>query len=641
MRLGFIKRESHLLDPEEILLDRKAEESADIQLEKLEKPISPVLIKGVFFLSLIFISLIIGKAFTIQLVDGADYRQRANNNRIRYSIISAPRGIIYDRFHHPLVMNSSSFSLEMVPIDLPLQVSDRENVINQVSHNFKVDKKEIEKILDQRGNRYSINPILIKPNLTMEEVRRFETLSLRNSGFEVIADNSRYYPEGEKLAHLIGYVGKISAADQEKYKDYPLLSIVGKSGLESYYETWLQGKAGKRLVEMDANNKIKQYLGEIPPQKGKDLYTTIDQGLQITLYDALQERAKELGIKGMAGVALNPQTGEILALVSLPSFDPNIMTKGGPTSAINNYLHSRSHPLFNRAVSGLYPPGSVIKPLMALAALKEHIIDPDYKMATDGKIVITSPYGNHQQYVYRDWQNNGIVDMRRAIAMSCNVYFWAIGGGWKNITGLGLEKIRKYWKDFGFAQKLGVDLPGESKAILPSKAWLKRIRPSDPTWKIGDTYNISIGEGGVALTPLQIAAYISTIANNGVLMKPHLRASEKPEAILKLDIDQKDLRVVQEGMRDVITSGTAKSLSSLPFSLAGKSGSPKFVRNGKVGYHALFAAYAPFENPQIVLFVLAENPPQGQVVTLSVVKKVLNWYWENRLSGKSMGVQLP
>jgi len=629
--LGFIKREKHLLDPEEVLLDRKAEESAGIQLEKLEKPISPFLIKLMFFLSLSLALLVGGRSFALQFIEGANYRQRANNNRIRYSIINAPRGIIYDRFHHPLVLNSPSFSLEMIPLDLPPQDQKREEVINKVSLDFQIDKKEIENILAKKENRYSITPILLKANLTMAEVRHFETLSLKDSGFEVVADSSRYYPEGKKFAHLIGYVGKISAEDQVKYKNYPLSSMVGKDGLESYYETTLQGKAGKKLVEIDAHNNIQQSLGEVPPQKGKDLTTTIDQGLQIVLYDALQERMKELGIKGAAGIALNPQTGEVLALVSLPSFDPNVMTKGSPSSLINSYFHSSSHPLLNRVIGGVYPPGSVIKPLIALAALKEHIIDPDYKMHTNGKIIITSPYEPHQKYIFRDWQNNGIVDMRKAIAMSCNVYFWAIGGGWKNITGLGLARIRKYWKAFGFDKKLGIDLPGEINDILPSKAWLQRNRPSDPTWKQGDTYGISIGEGGLMLTPLQIAAYISTIANNGVLMKPHLQMAEKPQAVLKLDIPQRDLQIVQEGMREVITSGTAKSLSSLPFTLAGKSGSPKFIHNGKVGYHALFAAYAPFSNPQIVLLVLAENPPSGEVITLPVVKKVLSWYWENRL----------
>ena len=627
----FIKRDEHLLDPEEILLDRGTEKSIEFQLEKLEKPISPFLIKAILLIGLGLIFLIAGRSFALQIIEGQDYRQRADNNRIRFSIINAPRGIIYDRFNNPLVYNSPSFSLVMVPLDLPSSSEEKETLTNQIVDSFQLDKNEIVNILAREENRYSIIPILLKSNLTMEEVRQFETQSLQGSGFEVITDNSRHYPLKEQFAHLIGFIGRISSQDQDQYQDYPMNSKVGKQGLEAYYEKELQGQPGKKLVEIDAHNNIKQSLGSVPPQKGKDIFTTIDKDLQEVLYNSLQKRMQTLGIKGTAGIALNPKTGEVLALVSLPSFDPNVMTQGSPSSVIDGYLNSSLYPLFNRAVSGLYPPGSVIKPLMGLAALEEHIIDPDYKMHTNGQLVVVSPYDPQQKYVFNDWQNNGIVDMRRAIAMSCNVYFWTVGGGWNNIKGLGLAKIRKYWQEFGLDKKLGIDLPGEKQAVLPSEDWLREIRPSDPTWKVGDTYNISIGEGGLSLTPLEMAAYISTIANDGVLMKPHFLKTENPEELLRLKVQPQNLKIIQEGMRDVITEGTAKSLSSLPLSLAGKSGSPKFVYKGKIGYHAIFAAYAPYEDPEIVLVVLAEDPPEGNVVTLPVVEEVLNWYWENRM----------
>jgi len=626
----FIKRDKHLLDPEEILLDHNTKNSIEFQLEKLEKPISPFLIRIILLIGLGLIFLIAGRSFALQVIKGQDYQQRADNNRIRFSIINAPRGIIYDRFNNPLVYNSPSFSLVMVPLDLP-SPEEKEILIDQIVNNFQLDKDEINNILAREENRYSIIPILLKSNLTMEEVRQFETQFPQNSGFEVITDNSRHYPFEEQFAHVVGFIGRISSQDQDQYQEYPLNSMVGKQGLEAYYEKELQGQPGKKLVEIDAHNNIKQSLGSVDPQKGNDIYTTIDKDLQEVLYNSLRKRMEVLGIKGTTGIALNPKTGEVLALVSLPSFDPNVITQGSPSSAIDNYLHSSSYPLFNRAVSGLYPPGSVIKPLMGLAALEENVIDPDYQMHTDGKLVVVSPYDPEQKYIFNDWQNNGIVDMRRAIAMSCNVYFWAVGGGWNDIKGLGLAKIRKYWKYFNLDKKLGIDLPGEKLAILPGEDWLRKNRPSDPTWKLGDTYNISIGEGGLSLTPLEMAAYISTIANDGVLMKPHLLKTEEPEMLTHLKVSSQNLKIIQEGMRDVITDGTASSLSSLPFSLAGKSGSPKFVYKGKIGYHAIFAAYAPYEDPEIVLVVLAENPPEGHVITLPIIKEVLNWYWENRI----------
>jgi len=519
----------------------------------------------------------------------------------------------------------------MVPLNLPKREQERVDIINKIVDIFNIKKEEIDTLLKDYKTTYSFQPILIKSNLDIEEVRYFETTIKSNSGFSVISDYSRYYPFKDAFAHILGYVGKISPEDIFKYKDYPLASVVGKDGLEAYYERILQGKAGKRIIEVDANFNIQKDLGSIEPKKGEDITTTIDKDLQIVFYNALKERAKVLGVQGAAGIILDTKTGEILSLVSIPSFDPNVFTKGSPRDLINQYLQGSSLPLFNRAISGLYPPGSLIKPLMALAALEENIIDPDKEIFTDGKIVITSPYDPQQKYIFNDWKNHGWVDMREAIAVSCNVYFWAVGGGWEEISGLGLEKIKKYWLAFNLDKKLGIDLFGEAESVLPDTQWLKKHRPDDPSWKLGDTYNISIGEGGIALTPLQMAAYISTIANDGILMQPHLVKGTKNFELTKLDVSQENLKVVQEGMREVVNSGTAMSLKYLPFQVAGKSGSPKFISGGKTKYHALFGAYAPYEDPKITVFVLIESPPSNVVATLPIIEDVLQWYWDNRI----------
>jgi penicillin-binding protein 2 len=226
--------------------------------------------------------------------------------------------------------------------------------------------------------------------------------------------------------------------------------------------------------------------------------------------------------------------------------------------------------------------------------------------------------------------------MRKAIATSCNVYFWAIGGGWKDVSGLGLAKIRKYWLAFGLDKKLGIDLFGEVQSVLPGIKWLKENRPNDPTWKLGDTYNVSIGEGGLLLTPLQMAAYISTIANDGILMQPHLVKQTKNIKVTQLNVSEQNLKVVQEGMREVINSGTAMTLKYLPFQVAGKSGSPKFISEGEEKYNALFGAYAPYEDPEIVVFVLIEVPSSGTVATLPIIEDVLQWYWDNRINGQQI-----
>jgi len=636
MKNLYIKREKNLLDPEEVLLDRKAKEAREKDLERLEFPISSFLIKTVFGICLFLFLIIFLRSFYLQAIEGENYKKRAENNRTHYYIISAPRGIIYDRYNQPLVFNSPSFSLVMIPLNLSKDEDERMDIIKKVIDIFDIEKEEIDILLKDYKTVYSFQPILIKSNLEIEEVRRFETSIESNSGFSVISDYSRHYPFNDAFAHVLGYIGRISSQDIFKYKDYPLTSMVGKDGIEAYYEKTLQGKPGKKIIEVDAAFNVQKDLGSIDPKKGEDLITTIDKDLQIAFYNALEERTETLGVKGAAGIILNPKTGEILSLVSLPSFDPNVFTKGSPRQLIDEYLQSFSLPLFNRVISGLYHPGSVIKPLMALAALEENIIDPNLKIFTDGKIVITSPYDPQQKYVFNDWRNNGWVDMRKAIAVSCNIYFWAIGGGWEDISGLGLAKIRKYWLAFGLDKKLGIDLFGEVQSVLPDINWLKENRSYDPTWKLGDTYNISIGEGGLLLTPLQMAAYISTIANDGILMQPHLVKQAENIEIIKLNVSEENLKIVQEGMREVINSGTAMTLKYLPFQVAGKSGSPKFILNGEAKYNALFGAYAPYEDPEIVVFVLIENPPSDIVVTLPIIEDVLQWYWDNRINNQQI-----
>jgi penicillin-binding protein 2 len=632
LRKNLIKRGGHLLDPEEILLDKKAEEMGEDQLAKLEWPLASIFVKGLLVFCSVLMVIIFSRIFYLQIVKGSYYKDLADNNKTRHYVINAPRGIIYDRYGEPLVLNSPSFSLTMVPLDLPRDSNERKKLIDQVVSIFNLNKVDVENILQEKGSLSSIEPILLKPNLEVDEIRKFEANIESNKGFVVIADTSRYYPYKETMAQVVGYVGRISSDDKAIYKDYPLTSMVGKDGLEAYYESTLQGKWGRRLVEVDVYGKLKQDLGTISPQQGNDLITTIDKDLQIKFYESLEKQLKNLGVSAGAGIALNPKTGEILALVNLPSFDPNILVKGSPSDLINQYLQSKHYPLFNRVISGLYSPGSLIKLLVALAALEEKIIDPLKKIYDEGQIVITSPYDPKEKYIFNDWQPHGWVDMRKALAVSCNVYFWTVGGGYQDITGLGLEKIKKYWNIFKLGEKQGIDLDDESAGVLPDEEWLKKIRPNDPTWKLGDTYNISIGEGGLSLTPLQMADYISTIANNGILMKPHLEKDISPAPLLKLDVSPDNLKIVQEGMRQVVTEGTATSLNDLPMEVAGKSGSPKFISLGKEKYHALFGAYAPYSDPQIVIFVLIEQPPQGSIATLPVAREILDWYYQNRIN---------
>ena len=649
----FIKRKENLLDPEEVLLDKKAKESAEKEkLDSLQWPLSKTLMKIIFWLAVILSIVVFLRCFYLTILKGADFEVRALNNKNRYFYIEAPRGIIYDRNKNPLVVNSPSYSLMMIPMDLPTDSEELKNIVEIISQIFGIKTEEMQKLLDyvQKYNLiYSFEPILVKTDVKIDQIRSFESKIGDEKGFVILPAYEREYPYGEVFSHVLGYVGKISSDELEKYKDYPLSSVVGKTGLESFYEETLKGIPGRKNIEIDATLNVKKSLDEIAPQAGSNIITTLDKDLQEFFYKTLKKSVEDYSAKGAAGIILNPKNGEILSLVSLDSFDPNVMVKGKDTDLINEYLFSKRYVLFNRVVSGIYQPGSLIKPLMALAALEENIIDPDKKIYDEGQIVITSPYNPEEKYIYRDWEQHGWVDMKKAISRSCNVYFWTIGGGYQDINGLGWEKIKKYWLKFGFGEKTGLDLEGEAQDILPDPEYLKQVRPNDPTWRLGDTYNVSIGEGGLSLTPLKMSTYISLIANNGILFQPHLvKAVETQDNFQeiqlvisrKLDVSQENLKIVQEGMREVVLSGTATSLRSALLEIAGKSGSPKYGSGSEERYNAIFGAYAPYEDPEIVILIVVENPTSNTGSTLPVIKDVINWYATNRYQQEKEGLNV-
>ncbi|MCX6737761.1 MAG: penicillin-binding transpeptidase domain-containing protein, partial [Candidatus Parcubacteria bacterium] len=359
---------------------------------------------------------------------------------------------------------------------------------------------------------------------------------------------------------------------------------------------------------------------------------------------ALKEATDNLGIKKGVGIAINPSNGEVLAMVSLPSFDGNIFNQSGNSSAINKIFQDPNHPLFNRAISGLYSPGSTIKPLMAMAVLGEKIIAPEDNIIDKGRIVIPNPYDSTKESVFRDWKadGHGLVNLRKALAVSCNTYFYTVGGGYGSVIGLGKDRIKQYWQLFGLDKLTGIDLPGEGSGVLADEALLQKSRPDDPHWHLGDTYNISIGQGDLQITPLELLSYISAIAENGNFWKPHLVKqikdgeslikNQEAQLVTKLNLPASYFQIVQEGMRQAVTAadGSAVSLNNLGVTLAGKTGTPQIASGNKI--NAIFTAYAPYENPQIAILVLLEEPKEGSAVAIPVVGKVLDWWNQNRLT---------
>lgn len=362
---------------------------------------------------------------------------------------------------------------------------------------------------------------------------------------------------------------------------------------------------------------------------GNNLILSVDGDLQKLLTNALNDKITQTNSTGAAAVVLNVKSGEVIALISSPGFDLNNQTYG-------EIVKNKNKPFFNRAVSGFYPAGSTIKPFVASAALAEDIIDPNSKIDdTLGYIKIENQYDPDIVYTYRDWKAHGFVDMRRAIAVSANVYFYVIGGGYKNFNGLGINQIKKYLNIFGFGSVLGIDLPGEASGLIPDPSWKKSAK--NEGWFTGDTYNVSIGQGDVLVTPLQMASAVAAIANNGTLWRPRIVSKItnldgqtikefKPEMIRSNFIDANYLQIVREGMRGAITEGSAYLLNDLPIKVAGKTGTAQ-VTNTFRKTNAWFTGFAPYDNPEIALAVVIEGAGEGSTAAVPVAKEVFQWYY--------------
>jgi len=430
-------------------------------------------------------------------------------------------------------------------------------------------------------------------------------------------------------------VGRVSAEDIQKNPLYSNFVKIGKAGLESFYEDNLRGQDGEIKVLRNAYMEILGQSVVKEPVVGNNLYLTIDADLQEYSYKTLARQIDSLG-KQRGGVAIvsDPQSGEILSLVSYPGYDINSLSKGITQKEFETLINSKVTPLFNRTVSGLYNPGSTIKPIIAIAALEENIIDPFKKIETHGYITIPNPYFPDRPSIFVDWRNNGVVNMQDAIARSSNVYFYIIGGGYENFVGLGIERIRNYLEKFQFNLVTGIDLPAEKVSNIPDEK-------SKNPWRIGDTYNVSIGQGDLLTTPIRLITSLNVMVNGGKILRPHLLdhiADNNQRTIFKNEIqvakdnflDPKNIEIVKEGMRKTVTSplGTAHTLIDLPFSVGGKSGSAQTSGNTKT--NALFYAFAPYDDPQISVLILIEDVPEGSLNAIPVAKDILMWYYKNR-----------
>ena len=609
------------IEPQEVFLDnlaKKREGELGISEKKIEVPLSQKILWGFLVFNFGVILILFCKTFQLQILERDFFMAAAQNNKFISHSIEAARGVIYDNQGNQLVFNKPSFDLVLNESELPKDETEKERVL-----------KEAEEIT--KG---------IYQNLDYQTLILLETKISDLPGFQIVQNPVREYKDPEIFSHLIGYTGKISSEElKENPEIYSLFDYAGKDGLEKSYEEVLRKKPGKVRLEKDTyGNLISKEIVSLS-KSGDSLVLWVDSELQKKIKESLEKTLANTGAKKAVGIALNPQTGGVMALVSIPSFDNNLFNKGTDPKLLNNILTDPEQPLFNRAISGLYPTGSTIKPLVASAALEENIISPSKKINCQGEIIIPNPYNPEAVTEKHDWRVHSWTDLRKAIAESCNVFFYTIGGGYGDQQGLGPSKIKKYLELFGWGGKTGIDLPNESVGLIPSPNWKKEVKKEN--WWDGDTYNLAIGQGDISVTPLQVATAFAAIANGGKLFKPqvvkqvvdserNLVEEIKPEVLRENFIDPKNLQIVREGMRQAVTGenspyASSIMLNSLPVPVAAKTGTAQTPLADH--YHNWVTVFAPYDNPQIVLTIMIENVAEAQVAALPVSRDVLEWYF--------------
>ena len=438
----------------------------------------------------------------------------------------------------------------------------------------------------------------------------------------------RAYIESGGFGVLLGYV---DVPKKDKFGFWWQEKFIGKDGLEKQYDDFLNGENGSKLIEKNALGQIEIENIVNEPEHGLNLNTSIDSRLQSVMYNSIVDLSSRIGYEGGAGMIMDVYTGEILVSTSYPEYDSQVMSDGENQDLIREYLSSPKKPFLNRPISGLYSPGSIVKPFVAIGALNENIITKDTRILSTGSIEIPNPYNPELSTIFRDWrkEGHGYVDVVRAIGDSVNTFFYAIGGGFKGQTGLGITKIEEYMKVFGVGEKTGVDLGGEVSGLIPNPDWKKRVFKGD-AWRLGDTYNTSIGQYGFQVTPVQMVRSIAIIANEGVMVTPSfsLESISEPRKISK-DISSENYELIKKGMREVVEAGTGQLLNVSYVDVAAKTGTAqtgvgnKFVNSWSVGFF-------PYENPRYAFAVMMEKGPSKNDLSSSfVMRQVFDFIRDN------------
>lgn len=575
-----------------------------------------------------FLLLLVARYAFLQLNNYEKFSTASDQNRIRLQPLAPARGYIYDRNGVLLADNYPVFSATLSRAD----VEDIDDTIERLIPVIDLTPEDIERFKSRIKASRKTERVSIKLNLNENDIARFSEIKYQFPGVNIETQMTRYYPHGELFAHVIGYVGRINDKElKEIDKDaYAGTNLIGKIGVEKRYENLLHGVPGNESVEADAYGNVLRHLGRKDPIRGNDLYLSLDYGLQVVASEQLAGRRGAI-------VAMDPRTGEILALVSSPSFNPNLFVTGISTTNYSALRDNLDQPLYNRAVQGVYPPGSTIKPMFGLGGIHYGLVD--WKTAISDHGYFTLPGDSHR---FRDHKKSGhgIVDMHKAQVVSCDTYFYVMS------YRMGIEKMNDWMRQFGFGERTGIDLPSESTGLYPSPEWKMRTR--NAKWLRGETISVSIGQGAFTSTPLQLALATAITANKGYTVTPHvLRESRGAKSFSvhngttgKIDFNgtDEDWIKMRDAMVDVIQSGTGKGIKGgLQYSIAGKTGTAqvKSIAQGKKYNealltdrqldHGLFVGFAPAEEPEIAISIILENGRGGSAAT-ALARPILD-YW--------------
>ncbi|HEX9024810.1 MAG TPA: penicillin-binding protein 2 [Geobacteraceae bacterium] len=573
--------------------------------------------------------LLVTRLWYLQIIESETLMDLSESNRLRFVPVAASRGAILDRNGKVLVKNTPSFSLAVIPQD----VKDKDLLIDRLSRALNVERSELLEKWEKGKGRAKYYPVMLASGITRDQLEYLEENRLNLPGIDIEMKPVREYPNGLLAAHLLGYLAEISEDElnEPKYKDYNPGDYIGKSGIERNLEGNLHGGDGGRQIEVDARGRFLRTISESSPKVGNSLVLTIDSDLQKVAEQAF-------GDKAGAAVAMDVNSGEILAFVSNPGFDPALFAGKLPAKQWNEYLNDMRHPLENKALKGQYPPGSTFKIITALAGLEQGVIDENTTFTCTGSHKV----GNT---IFKCWnkKGHGAVNLKRAIRESCDVYFYQLG------ERLGIDRIAACARQFGLGTPLGIGLENEKSGVIPSTDW--KLKKYAKKWFLGDTLSAAIGQGYVLATPIQLASMIATVANEGTIYRPHLVKriidpegkvlKEFPAQVInKVPISPKSFRLVKEGLSAVVNEphGTGGAARLYEVKVAGKTGTSQVVkmRDSKGGTpyqyrdHALFVAFAPYDNPQIAVAVVIEHGEHGGAAAAPIAGSILRGYFEEK-----------